>query len=108
MNNSAFLLGSLIIAFLVWITTKGELRTYLGFFTVASGGTGSPSSGAAPSSESNTSVPGSFQSPGPYPYQPGAGTGGGSNPLFGPIPGYNIPPPSGDIGNQSGNPLLGG
>lgn len=49
MSNSQFLLGALIIAFLVWITTKGELPTYFGFFTVAN-------STSSPTSQGNNAV----------------------------------------------------
>lgn len=46
MSQSNIIAGALAIAFLVYITVKGELRTYLGFFGLGGSGSAGNGSGA--------------------------------------------------------------
>jgi hypothetical protein len=93
-TQSQFLFGGLIVAFLIWIITKGELNLYLTYFTVSN------QSGAT----AGEGITGNgFSSP---------PTGTASNPLTGqpesgtPDSSTNSLLQSGVNENSSGNPLV--
>jgi hypothetical protein len=49
MNQSTFIVGSLFFSFLLYITAKGELSTYLSFFTTTGGQSAAAAAGTGSS-----------------------------------------------------------
>jgi hypothetical protein len=98
-----------LFAFVVWVTSKGELSIYLGFFKPGANPTSNPlgiDTTVAPTSSGGGAIPGATQSPGGggtivpsgIPGVPGLNT---ANPLAG-IPGIG-----GLVGSFTGNATAG-
>ena len=77
MNQSNLIFAAIFIAFIVYITVRGELPTYWGFFVP------NPNAGNQPSAAAGT-APGTTTSAGAAAGQPGQVTSFGTLPFLGP------------------------